>query len=186
MSYDIRREPHETIVLDYVDAIARIHAAVRPEEFPALTHCQLNILNLLDLDRPTCPSTLAARRGVTRSAISQAVKRLVQRGLVARRQCAKSRRFVELRLTPEGEKMRRWPTIVLPALVRKLLWRLSPMMRQGVLRFLDAIAQAADGRDWWRESRRGGWFSSVMPLVPQSVPSRRNRGPPVSPGLTHG
>lgn len=50
-------------------------------------------------------SELAEAKGISRPAISQAVELLVGKGLVARREKAEDRRYVQLELTAAGEQL---------------------------------------------------------------------------------
>ena len=50
-------------------------------------------------------SELAAIRQISRSAISQAVDLLVEKGLIARRENSEDRRYVDLDLTPAGDEL---------------------------------------------------------------------------------
>ncbi len=50
-------------------------------------------------------SDLAAKKGISRPAMSQAVDALVDKGLISRRQDADDRRFVNLELTPDGDAL---------------------------------------------------------------------------------
>jgi DNA-binding MarR family transcriptional regulator len=50
-------------------------------------------------------SELAEAKGISRSAISQAVELLVSKGLVTRHQSTEDRRYVQLELTQSGENL---------------------------------------------------------------------------------
>src|SRR5262245_50640244 len=90
---DIMRTAHPSYVSLFVDILAQLYEALRPRQLPELTLPQINILNTLDLITPTHPSDLAVKRGVSRAAISQSMRRLIDLGLVESRRCISDRRF---------------------------------------------------------------------------------------------
>jgi DNA-binding MarR family transcriptional regulator len=153
----MNREPAPVIVADFIDIFTQFAEALRPAKLPELTLAQINILNDLDLLRPTSPTELARARGVTRSAISQSMTRLVNLGLVWKQRCQRDRRYVELRLTPQGDRLRRLPSAIDPERVRDLLWRMDVDLRYAVkvsLVRLEQCLAAALGRDLWAEKHR--------------------------------
>jgi DNA-binding MarR family transcriptional regulator len=66
------------------------------EQFHILRHIRKGIGSISDL---------AEARGISRSAASQTVDLLVEKGLVFRRENQEDRRFVQLELTPDGAKL---------------------------------------------------------------------------------
>jgi DNA-binding MarR family transcriptional regulator len=191
------RTAHPSYVSLFVDILAQLYEALRPRQLPELTLPQINILNTLDLITPTRPSDLSVRRGVSRAAISQSMRRLVDLGLVDRRRSFSDRRFVELRLTPEGDRLRRLPTVIDPERVDELLCRLTVELRYAVRRTLhdlETSLAAAQGRDFWvenglcrREFRRRPrrWATAAGPresCVPGRPPVRLSRYPPAIDG----
>ena len=76
--------------------IAAENFEVSVEQFHILRHIRKGF---------TSVSELAAIRQISRPAISQAVDVLVEKGLISRHQEAEDRRFVHLRLTPNGEAL---------------------------------------------------------------------------------
>src|SRR5262249_41976018 len=92
----MKRRPHPDSGRRMIRDLGAIHRFVRPGFVEEITACQLNILELLDTERPKRPSSLATERGVTRSAVSHALRRLEGAGLVRRRRDPKDRRFVEV------------------------------------------------------------------------------------------
>jgi DNA-binding MarR family transcriptional regulator len=177
----------------FVDVLAQLYESLRPRQLPELTLPQINVLNALDLITPTCPSDLAVKRGVSRAAISQSMRRLVDLGLVDRRRCISDRRFVELRLTPEGDRLRRLPTVIDPERVDEVLVRLTVDLRYAVRRTLLDIENslsAAQGHDFWvehglrrRDVRRRPrrWVVAAGPREshgPGRPPVRLSRYPP--------
>jgi DNA-binding MarR family transcriptional regulator len=191
--FGIMRTAHPSYVSLFVDVLAQLYEALRPRQLPELTLPQINILNALDLLTPTHPSDLAEKRGVSRAAISQSMRRLIDLGLVDRRRCLSDRRFVELRLTPEGDRLRRLPTVIDPERVDEVLVRLTVDLRYAVRRTLidiETSLSAARGRDFWvvhglcrrdvrRKPRR--WAVAAGPRespVPGRPPVRLSRYPP--------
>jgi DNA-binding MarR family transcriptional regulator len=151
------REPHLAYVAAYESVLTQITEALRPSRLPELTIPQINLLNTLDLVMPTYPSVLASERKVSRAAISQSMRRLVALGLVDRRRSSVDRRFIELRLTAEGDRLRRLPSAIDPERVDRLLWRLTVELRYATRRTLDLLEialAAAQGQDFW--ARQGG------------------------------
>src|SRR5581483_7396248 len=86
---------------------------------------------------------LAARTHTDQSSVSVVVRRLVERGLVARRHAITDARRIELALTAPGRAvLRRAPEPVQKRLLAALA-RLSPPRRRALARTLTEIAQAA-------------------------------------------
>jgi DNA-binding MarR family transcriptional regulator len=180
------REPHPSYVTLFLAVLTQLCKALRPRKLPELTIPQINMLNELDLVQPLHPSELARRRGVSRAAISQSMRRLTALGLVDRRKSSRDRRFVELRLTAEGERLRMLPSAIDPVLADRLLWRLTVDLRYAtsrMLKLVEVALAAAQGHDFWtregglrRELRRRArnWGVAADP-----VPGRGPGRPPV-------
>jgi DNA-binding MarR family transcriptional regulator len=180
------REPHPSYVTTLLNILTQLYEALRPRKLPELTIPQINILNELDLVHPLHPSELARKRGVSRAAISQSMRRLTALGLVDRRRSSRDGRFVELRLTAEGDRLRRLPSAIDPELADRLLWRLTVKLRfatSKTLQLLEVALAAAEGQDFWaregglrRELRRRArnWGVATDP-----VPGRGPGRPPV-------
>jgi DNA-binding MarR family transcriptional regulator len=79
-----------------VRAIAVEHYGISVEQFHILRHIRRGL---------TSVSELAEVKQISRSAVSQAVDILVERGLICRRQNALDRRNIPLELTDSGNKL---------------------------------------------------------------------------------
>ena len=86
--------PVWNLVRSNLRCIASENFEISVEQFHILRHIRKGI---------TSVSELAAVKQISRPAISQAVDILVEKGLIARQQDANDRRYVHLRLTPEGD-----------------------------------------------------------------------------------
>jgi len=105
---------------------------------------QASILDHLDALEPMSLNRLAAHMGVTASTMSLAIDRLAEQGYVARTRSKADGRQVELRLTPDGERIRDAKSVLDPNLVRALLKRLTPSRRAQALAGLQLLADAAE------------------------------------------
>ena len=105
---------------------------------------QASILDHLDAVEPMSRNTLAAHLGVTASTMSLAIDRLTGQGYVARTRSKADGRQVELRLTPDGERVRDAKSVLDPDLVRALLKHLTPPRRAQALAGLQLLADAAE------------------------------------------
>ncbi len=88
--------PVWNLVRSNLRCIASENFEISVEQFHILRHIRKGI---------TSVSELAAVKQISRPAISQAVDILVEKGLIARQQDAQDRRYVHLRLTPEGDDL---------------------------------------------------------------------------------
>jgi DNA-binding MarR family transcriptional regulator len=183
------RRPHRSYISTFLNVLTQLCEALRPTMLPELTISQINVLNELDLVRPIHPSYLATRRGVTRAAISQSMRRLFELGLVDRRRSASDARFIELRLTPEGDRLRRLPSSIDPERAQELLWRLTVELRYATsrtLNLLETTLAAARGRDFWAEEgaqRRDLRRTTRSWSIAADPPKERGPGrPPVALG----
>lgn len=79
-----------------VRSIAEEQYGIRVEQFHILRHIRRGL---------TSVSELAEVKQISRSAISQAVDVLVERGLIRRRQNAQDRRNIPLELTDDGNRL---------------------------------------------------------------------------------
>ncbi len=80
----------------HLRAIATEHFDISVEQFHILRQIRKGIVSV---------SELAEARQISRSAVSQSVEALVEKGLVNRQQNTGDRRFVQLELTPNGNEM---------------------------------------------------------------------------------
>jgi DNA-binding MarR family transcriptional regulator len=109
----------------------------------SLSFPQINVLMRL-YHRGHCGvSDIGTQLGVTNAAASQVIQRLVQMGLVERREDPDDRRAKRLSLTPEGRALiergiaarRRW--------IEKLATSLPPDQRQMIIQALTLLTEAA-------------------------------------------
>lgn len=84
------------------DVMQIIRAEVRQQRGREFSILQLRTLGFLERDPGSALSTVAEHVGLTLSSMSTQISKLVQRGLVARTECAADRRFVTLTLTESG------------------------------------------------------------------------------------
>ena len=80
----------------HLRSIAQEKFEISVEQFHVLRHIRRGIRSVSDL---------ATVKRISRSAISQSVDGLVEKGLISRRPHTDDRRFVELELTPNGDDM---------------------------------------------------------------------------------
>ncbi len=80
----------------HLRSIAQEKFDISVEQFHVLRHIRRGICSVSDL---------ANVKKISRSAISQSVDGLVEKGLIARRQHTDDRRFVTLELTPSGDEL---------------------------------------------------------------------------------
>ncbi|GAA1382705.1 MarR family winged helix-turn-helix transcriptional regulator [Catellatospora chokoriensis] len=133
------------------------------EQGADVTLTQYRTLVVLASRGPQRAADLAADLGVQPSTVSRLIDRLVQRGLVVRRQDATDRRVVWMTLTGQGKDL-------VGTTMRQRRQRLSELLATatatvgsapGVVNLLNAIAQAAGEQpdeQWWRS-----WESSTGP-----------------------
>lgn len=111
-----------------IRAIAEQHYGISVEQFHILRHIRRGL---------TSVSELAEVKQISRSAISQAVDLLVERGLISRLQNARDRRNIPLELTTAGnqlldtiwEKNRAWMTSQMASLSAEELNSLANAMQ---------------------------------------------------------
>ena len=83
-------------IREHLQSIVQEKFEISVEQFHVLRHIRRGIRSVSDL---------ATVKRISRSAISQSVDGLVEKGLISRRPHADDRRFVELELTPSGDDM---------------------------------------------------------------------------------
>jgi len=101
------------------------------------------VLDHLDDVEETSLLNLARHMGVTPSTMSLTVDRLERGGFVRRGRSQQDGRRVELRLTPDGDRIKRQQKVLEPALVAAMLRRLAPGKRARALAGLEILAKAA-------------------------------------------
>lgn len=139
------------------------------EQGADVTLTQYRTLVVLASRGPQRAADLAADLGVQPSTVSRLVDRLVQRGLVVRRQDTADRRVVWMTLTGQGKDL-------VGTTMRQRRQRLGELLATatstvgsaaGVVNLLNAIAQAAGEQldaQWWRS-----WESSTGPHLPDAA-----------------
>ena len=88
--------PLWNFVRSHIRATATTKFDITVEQFHVLRHVRRGMGSV---------SELATAKNISRPAISQAVDTLVNKGLLTRLQSTQDRRFVELRLTDEGNRL---------------------------------------------------------------------------------
>ncbi|MEP7356724.1 MAG: MarR family transcriptional regulator [Anaerolineales bacterium] len=130
--------PLWTRIREHLRDVVLAHVDLTVEQFHVLRQIRQGTASV---------SALAAARGISRPAISQAIDGLVNKGLLIRRPSAADRRYVKLALTPKGnsllddifEQNRAW-----------MAQRLAPLTAHelgSIQRGLDTLRQAFDGPD---------------------------------------
>jgi DNA-binding MarR family transcriptional regulator len=143
-----RRQGQAEDVRAVMDALRRLVRALRlsaraAEKTVGISGAQLFVLQALAAAPADSLGALAARTHTDQSSVSVVVRRLVERGLVARRHAITDARRIELALTAPGRAvLRRAPEPVQNRLLAALA-RLSPPRRRVLARTLTEIADAA-------------------------------------------
>lgn len=155
-----------------MDQFRRIVHALRSSHRAAgnlnLTGAQLFVLSVLaDSDRPMSVTEIAERTQTDQSTVSVVVSRLVDRGMVSRKQNADDGRRVELTLTARGRALqKKAPTTIGQKRLLESLGRLSPRDARTLLRFLDRIVA-----DMQIADEPAQMFFSDNPERPKKKPS---------------
>jgi DNA-binding MarR family transcriptional regulator len=145
--YDSGRRARAEEVRTVMDALRRLVRALRlsaraAEKTVGISGAQLFVLQELAAAPADSLGALAARTHTDQSSVSVVVRRLVERGLVARRSAAADARRVELALTAPGRAvLRRAPEPVQKRLLAAVS-RLPPARRRVLARTLAEVADA--------------------------------------------
>jgi DNA-binding MarR family transcriptional regulator len=136
------------IALDSVMRAARIFAGITAESVAqtgdAVTLPQLRVL-VLASTRPALNNTeVADALDVHLSNASRTCDRLVQAGLLSRRESSTDRRRVELSLTREGEKLLATITAHRQAAFSRILQQMPPQDQLALAHALDSFTDLAD------------------------------------------
>jgi MarR family transcriptional regulator, organic hydroperoxide resistance regulator len=114
-----------------------------PESQRLLSRHQASVLDHLDEVEPTTLMDLSKHMGVTPGTMSVAIDRLERKGYVVRLRDAADRRKVHVRLTSAGVRVREATSVLDPALVEKMVARLSDAERARAIEGLGLLARAA-------------------------------------------
>ncbi len=116
-----------------------LHASRRFAREHGLSVGQLMVLRQLQFRGPCTVSDIAQRMGVTNAAASQVLDRLVDQGLVVRRENPADRRSKSVVLTPYGRHVLAQATQWHQAWLRELLGRFSPAEAQVLRQALEIL-----------------------------------------------
>lgn len=126
-----------------IDEVCRARPVAASAAAP-ITTPQARVLRQLDEHDPMMVTELADHLGVTPSTMSLTLSRLQRDGLIRRERDPDDRRVVNVRLTPEGERMRQATASLDPDRVDALLRVLRPEDRRRAVDGLALLAEAAD------------------------------------------
>jgi len=147
--YDGRVDPHreaavERVLATYEAMMHRVASAHAPEFLEVgVTMSQAKVLYLVQAAADLRMSDLSARLGVSLSTVSGVVDRLVDQGLLTRRDDPADRRHVVLRITDAGATQLQLFRELNAGQVRALLARIDAADLAIVERALDILAAAA-------------------------------------------
>ena len=117
-----------------------------------VTERQASVLDHLDPARPTTLSKLAEHMGVSRSAMSIIVARLVRGGYIVQSRDDQDGRRVSLTLTAAGVQVKAEHSVLDSELLRRMLERMPAAELESSLRGLESLAKHA--RILLRERKR--------------------------------
>ena len=109
----------------------------------SVTERQASALDHLDPTRPTTLSKLAGHMGVSRSAMSILVARLVRSGYIAQRRDSADGRRVGLTLTPAGARVKADHAVLDPDLLRRMFRSMPAAELEASLRGMESLAKCA-------------------------------------------
>ena len=148
-SYDPRLDPErdarvERVVAAYETLMHRLASTHAPEFLGVgVTMSQAKVLYLVQAEPDLRMSDLSARLGVSLSTVSGVVDRLVDQGLIGRRDDPADRRHVVLRITDSGATQLQLFRELNAGQVRDLLSRIDGAGLAIVERAVDLLAAAA-------------------------------------------
>lgn len=112
-----------------------------------LSDRESKVLSHLSWDESRAPAGLARHLGIRTSTLSEAVDKLVKRGLVERRQDPQDKRRVRYRLTAEGVDTLEQSSVLSPTRLRRALDRIAPERRDEAVVGLELLAEACQPGD---------------------------------------
>lgn len=128
---------------DALLAASRLLVAVSARSIASsITIPQFRLLVVLDTHGPLKPTALAEHLAVNPSTATRMVDRLVTAGLVSRERSAVSRRELVVRLTTDGAAVVREVTRRRRAEIARIVGRMPPGTRHGLVRALTAFSVA--------------------------------------------
>ncbi len=134
----------ETIIAEMREVIASLHRRSPPPLHELdLSMAQLKVLFVLACRGPLTVSEVAERLGVSPPTASHLIDRVVQLGLVERREDERDRRRTRVKLTPHGEGLLRELRQGNERHWRELLEHVSEEDLSALLRGIRALAAAA-------------------------------------------
>jgi DNA-binding MarR family transcriptional regulator len=121
-----------------LQAIVGEHFDITVEQFHVLRHVRKGRRSVSDL---------ALEKRISRSAVSQAVDTLVEKGLLSRLQSTRDRRWVGLELTPTGDALLSAVFCENRCWMKARLARLSAEQMDGIMDALQLLKQTFDEDD---------------------------------------
>jgi MarR family transcriptional regulator, organic hydroperoxide resistance regulator len=109
-----------------------------------LSRHQASVLDHLDDVDPMTLNDVARHMGVTPGTMSLTIDRLEKKGYVVRLRDTSDRRRVQLRLSPDGVRIRQASSVLDPPRVEALVARLTDAEREAAVRGLTLLAHAAE------------------------------------------
>jgi len=106
---------------------------MRSHRTEGLSVPQFRTLMALGSSPPMTLCAVAEFLGASAPTTSRIVSKLVNKGLVTRRECARDRRQVDLRLTPRGQRVREFASQATEALLAKELSKLPDHEQRAVV-----------------------------------------------------
>lgn len=107
-----------------------------------LTPRQFEVLRTVSLNKEPSQTTLVGQTGIDRSTLADIVRRLTERGLLARRRTRKDARMYAIQLTEDGERALKKARPAVEATNARLLEALPKKERDALLAALTAIVQS--------------------------------------------
>jgi len=98
----------EVLIQDIIESLGRCQRSnfhSMPWEKLDLSHAQLGMLFLISYHKRSSVKEIAGLMGVTKSAVTQIMAPLIDKGLVRRRLDIKDRRIAHLSLAPKGRRL---------------------------------------------------------------------------------
>lgn len=110
-----------------------------------LTARQIIVLDAVAKEDKPSQTMICARSGIDRSTLADIVRRLVSRGLLARRRTKEDARRYAVRLTDEGRRTLERALPVMNDVDKRLMGMLPPTQRQEFLNALQKIVEITEG-----------------------------------------